>query len=148
MLFTAIAVVLMLGAVALVAAPFLEPEPAPEPLPSDVEGARRELTHRKTEAYLALRDTEMDYRMGKLSEADYEAIKQKYTAQAIEALAALDDLPPAEDAAGDDTATPALPTTGCQPQAGEIRFCPDCGTQRPEGARFCPSCGRSFLAAA
>lgn len=146
MLVTIVAIALMLGAVALVAAPFLEPEPEPEPLPSDVEGQRRELDQRKTEAYIAIRDIEMDYRMGKLSEVDYEAIKQKYTAQAIEALAALDQLPPAED--GAPAVAEGTVPLGAGAGAGEIRFCPDCGTARPEGARFCPSCGRNVLAAA
>lgn len=29
-------------------------------------------------------------------------------------------------------------------EAAEPRFCQQCGTARPEGARFCPSCGRPF----
>lgn len=143
MLSTAVAAILMLGALALVAAPFLQPEPEPEPLPSDTEGRRHELNRRKTEAYAALRDAEMDFRMGKLSEVDYEALKAKYTNQAIEALAGLDCLPPEVTAPALEVAerTAAIPTD-------EVRFCPDCGTPRPDGARFCPSCGSSLLRAA
>lgn len=143
MLSTAVAVVLMLGALALVAAPFLQPEPEPEPLPSDTEGRRRELTRRKAEAYAALRDAEMDYRMGKLSEVDYEALKAKYTSQAIEALAGLDNLPQ-EASAPEFEEAGGSPTTSTE----EVRFCPECGTPRPDGARFCPSCGGNLLRAA
>jgi len=143
MLLTAVAIILVLVAVAFVAAPFLEAEPDPEPLPDEREWTRAELEQRKTEAYVAIRDTEMDYRMGKLSEVDYEAIKGKYTVVAIDTLAALDALPPEEEVPS--------PPSYAGPDVGdesEIRFCPDCGTRRPEGARFCPSCGRGLLATA
>lgn len=142
---TAIAVALMLLAIGLVAAPFLEAEPAPDPLPEDYEGSRADLENRKLEAYVALRDAEMDYRMGKLSDTDYEAIKGRYTAQALAALAALDRLAPAAAAAPDAAAEAALPLA---PDDDAVRFCPECGTPRPEAARFCPTCGRGLLAAA
>jgi NADH pyrophosphatase NudC (nudix superfamily) len=147
---TAIAVVLMLAAVGLVAAPFLEAEPAPEPLPEDYEGSRADFEKRKLEAYVALRDAEMDYRMGKLSDSDYGSIKAKYTNQAIEALAALDRLPavPGTLSASTDGAAPVATGAIIGADDGEIRFCPDCGTARPESARFCPTCGRGLLAAA
>lgn len=145
---TAIAVALMLLAIGLVAAPFLEAEPAPDPLPDDYEGSRADLENRKLEAYVALRDAEMDYRMGKLSDTDYEAIKGKYTAQALAALAALDRLGTAPSPAAAPTpATVADAATPC-PEDDEGRFCPECGTPRPEAARFCPTCGRGLLAAA
>ena len=133
------ALVLAVVAVALVAAPFLRPEPAPEPEADAFEGSVADLEHRKLEAYAAIRDAEMDFRMGKLSPADYETIKSKYTGQAIQALAALDHAEPA----------PASPPSGdAAPADSEIRFCPDCGTRRPDKARFCPSCGRGLRAAA
>lgn len=146
---TAVIVVLMLAAIALVAAPFLEAEPAPEPLPEDYEGSRADFEKRKLEAYVALRDSEMDYRMGKLSDSDYEAIKAKYTHQAIEALAALDRLPAAAGspvASSDATAPPEAGAAIIAANDGEFRFCPACGTPRPESARFCPTCGRGLLA--
>jgi len=141
---TVVAIVLLLIAFALVALPFLQAEPEPEPRPADFEGSRADLEHRKLEAYVAIRDVEMDYRMGKLSDADYAAVKSKYTNQAIEALAALDTAPPEQPAV---SSAPQSATQSAPVEAGEIRFCPDCGTSRPEGARFCPSCGRGLLAA-
>ena len=148
---TVVAVLILLAAVALVAAPFLQAEPDPEPVPADFAGSREDFEQRKLTAYVALRDAEMDYRMGKLSDSDYGAIKAKYTSQALEALSALDHTPP-DDA---DVAPPAVvPDASTAPVASpsgepvEIRFCPDCGTRRPEQARYCPTCGRGLLAAA
>lgn len=141
---TAVAIVLMIVAVALVAMPFLQAEPAPDPVPADFEGSRADLENRKLEAYAALRDAEMDYRMGKLSDADYAAIKGKYTSQALNALAALDSQPAPEAPAPATAAT----TLGTEAADIEINFCPDCGTRRPDNARFCPTCGRGLQAAA
>ena len=42
---------------------------------------------------------------------------------------------------------PATPTTARVPipgggtQAGQLKYCAECGTQMPVSARFCPECG-------
>ena len=46
----------------------------------------------KAAAYAAIREAEFDKQMGKLTDEDYQFIRHKYEARAIEALAQLDRL--------------------------------------------------------
>jgi hypothetical protein len=61
--------------------------------------ARRETLEAAREAkYREIRDAELDYRTGKLSREDYEAIDATLRAEAIEILDRLDPPPPGEPA--------------------------------------------------
>jgi hypothetical protein len=51
----------------------------------------------KEAKYREIRDAELDYRMGKLSEADWHATDRELRAQAIGILKEIDALPPLED---------------------------------------------------
>ena len=44
----------------------------------------------KRQALAAIKETELDHQMGKLSEEDYARMRERFEAQALEALAALD----------------------------------------------------------
>jgi hypothetical protein len=116
-------------------------------------------------ALAALKEIEFDRATGKLSDGDYQALKVRYTAEALAVLR--QDAAPAglgeADAAG---GAPHAPLAGASPgpagdraaddpveamiaervktlQAAAIR-CPACGP-RPEGdALFCSACGRSL----
>ena len=46
----------------------------------------------KTAAYAALKEAEFDLQMGKLTPEDYQLLREKYEARALEALASLDRL--------------------------------------------------------
>jgi len=116
--------------------------------PEDPEETRRGI------ALIALKEIDFDRATGKLSDADYEFLKSKYTA---EALAAIRDEAPAPAAAG---ATPSLRCARCgaHPEPG-ARFCTACGAglataavcqscQAPvePGSRFCTTCGTRVAA--
>ncbi len=58
---------------------------------------RAELEARKEAKYREIRDAEMDFRTGKLSEPDWREIDRGLRAEAIEILRAIDALTPAED---------------------------------------------------
>ena len=63
------------------------------------DDARREALEAAKEAkYREIRDAELDFRMGKLSDADYRTTDRELRAQAVEILRELDALTP-EDAA-------------------------------------------------
>jgi membrane protease subunit (stomatin/prohibitin family) len=93
---------------------------------------RGQLERQKFDAYAAIKEAEFDHRMGKLSDADLAALREKYGTQALQAIAALDSAHVAQ-----------------QRKLGEIRhptriaFCPTCGRGVPPRANFCPACGRS-----
>ncbi|MFQ5666105.1 MAG: zinc ribbon domain-containing protein [Candidatus Binatia bacterium] len=127
---TVIGVVLIILAAAFVAAPFFTREPAA--VLSGTE-SREPLERQKLAAYAAIKETEFDYRMGKLSEADFQALRDKYTAQALEAITAL------------EAARAAQPRKlGTTRRPTRIAFCPACGHGVPPRANFCPACGRSL----
>lgn len=50
----------------------------------------------KTDAYAAIKEAEFDKQMGKLTEEDYQLIRQKYETRAVEALTQLDRLEQSE----------------------------------------------------
>lgn len=85
-----ILVIALLGLVVwLVSAPLRAGAAAVE----EAESARREdLEAAKEAKYREIRDAELDYRTGKLSEADWKALDRELRAEAMELLRQLDDL--------------------------------------------------------
>jgi hypothetical protein len=57
-----------------------------------IEGRREELEAAKEAKYREIRDAEMDFRTGKLSEADFRAIDRQLRGEAVELLRELDEL--------------------------------------------------------
>ena len=88
----AIGILMIIAAAAYVAAPFFTGDPCSESGgPKPVTASERQrLERQKLDAYAAIKELEFDYRMHKLSDADFAAIRDKYAAQALEAIAALD----------------------------------------------------------
>ena len=90
-----------------------------------------ELQARKAEIYAAIRDIELDYRMGKLSEEDYQSLRDQYKNEAIQIMKKLDgSTAPAVSA----KKSPAAP----QPN---VRFCHQCGQAATNADLFCSACG-------
>lgn len=85
-LFVSVALVAL---VLFVAAPLLQESSGAESEPvTDVKAAREE----KEVILSDLKDIEMDYRMGKLSDEDYQRLKTEFMAHAVEALEKLEKL--------------------------------------------------------
>jgi hypothetical protein len=76
-----------------VAAPLFTPQASSESLPES-EGQSALWEKQKTEAYAAIKEAEFDLQMGKLTPEDYQMLREKYEARALEALAQLDRLSP------------------------------------------------------
>ena len=104
-------------------------------------------------ALRALKEIEFDRATGKLSDADYEALKAKYTAEALEALRA--------DATGGAatphfaTGTPSLrgaspppPRPVCRAHGPrpepDAQFCSACGRRLGSAPGYCARCGTSL----
>ena len=112
-------------------------------------------------AALALREIELDRLMGKLSEADYLALKAKYEAarQARPARPArpepspLDDLATPASAASRDGTGEAFTEASLEQRAEalvrrwrqESLRCPECGDRPEPDARYCSNCGRVLV---
>ena len=95
------------------------------------------LERQKLEAYAALREAEFDFRMGKLSDADYAALRDRYRHEALAAIAAI------EDARNRNKRERPRPSSGGKAER-RIAFCPACGEALPAGANFCGGCGHSL----
>jgi hypothetical protein len=105
--------------------------PAPEPL-----SPTRHLEERKAAIYENLRDLQFEYRVGKLSDADYQQTKlglQKELAGVIAQIEQMEKQPAAAVAA-------AAPL----PQTRPGFVCPSCGARFAKSMKFCGECGKAM----
>lgn len=131
---TAIASVLLVTLVGLfVVWPFLRPTaPTSDAAPDSLSPLERQ----KLDAYVALREAEFDFRMGKLSDADYAALRDRYRNEALSAIAAIED--------ARNRNKRERPKAVTSKSARRIAFCPACGERLPKQANFCGGCGHSL----
>jgi len=80
--------VLLAAVIAIVGSPLLRPRSAPAGEAAD----RAELQSAREAKYREIRDAELDYRTGKLSREDYEAVDASLRAEALVILDALEAL--------------------------------------------------------
>lgn len=120
-----------------------------------------ELRDEKRRLLRALKELDFDHGMGKLSQADYEAVAAIYKMRAIEVMRALEgtsELHPALQALLDARsgkvavaagAGEASPPVGASAVAmGDVtsRTCPKCNGTNDGDARFCKHCGAGLSA--
>jgi ribosomal protein L40E len=116
---------------------FVPPRPKPEVFePVDPEETAKGV------ALTALKEIEFDRETGKLSDADYELLKRKYTAAALEALRA----EPEESARADVEAMIALRVAALRSASAAMSagapVCATCGPRPEPDAVFCSGCGQ------
>jgi hypothetical protein len=61
-----------------------------ETVPAASTGERERWERQKRQALAAIKEAELDYRMGKLSDEDLASMRARFEAQALEAMAALE----------------------------------------------------------
>jgi hypothetical protein len=130
------AVVVGLAALLLVMQPLLRRDRrAPPPVePVDPEETPRGV------ALAALKEIDFDRETGKLSESDYQFLKAKYTALALEALRAEEQRAEADPVEALIAArVRSLRGDGAQPGGGVT--CRNCGPRPEPDAVFCSTCG-------
>jgi hypothetical protein len=71
-----------------VAAPLFRARAETVPMPS--HGERERWERQKRQALAAIKEAELDYRMGKLSDEDLASMRARFEDQALEAMAALE----------------------------------------------------------
>ena len=136
-----------LVAVFLVIEPVLRPSAVPPFRRSTDEDDDPTLVRRDT-ALAALKEIEFDQATGKLSDDDYERLRGKYTAEALEALREADpvaDSSPPQPAAGGNGGADAVEALIASAKASSRekgrRFCVECGSVLEGSGRFCVECG-------
>lgn len=111
--------------------------------PAEPESPVAHLEERKARIYEGLRDLQFEYRVGKLSEADYQQTKlglQKELARVMGEIDAILGKHPAKPA-------PAVAAQMAQPKPAPVNTCPHCGATFKEKLKFCGECGKSMTGA-
>ncbi len=99
-----------------------------------VNHQNEDLLARKNEIYAAVRDIDFDYRMGKLTEEDYNGLREQYKQEAVKIMQAIDTM------AGN---TRSSSKRGAM-KDGNTRFCHACGAPAHREDKFCSACGANF----
>ncbi|MGQ9633216.1 MAG: hypothetical protein ACUVXB_03125 [Bryobacteraceae bacterium] len=135
------AVALALGALAIVLLVRPSDLPPPEPVSPVAH-----LEQRRKTVYDNLRDLQFEYRLGKLSDGDYQEAKKLLQQELAELTAAIEGS--RTDAGGSRVQVPASPAaaaasaTPARPNESAATVCSHCGARFPQPLKFCGECGR------
>jgi len=110
--------------------------PTPQP-----ESPFQHLDQRKAAIYENLRDLQFEYRVGKLSDADYQNTKKDLQKELATVLGEVDRLKAQLGMNG------AVPPPAPKPQAKPTGLvCPSCGAKFEKELKFCGECGKPMKA--
>ena len=108
--------------------------------PPDPISPTAHLDDRKAAIYENLRDLQFEYRVGKLSDEDYQqtklALQKELAVVVAETTRILGGAPPVAKAAAVDA------PTAVQPESGST--CPHCSAKFPKPMKFCGECGKAM----
>jgi rRNA maturation endonuclease Nob1 len=113
----------------------IRPQDVPEPIPvSPIQ----HLEDRKYAIYDNLRDLQFEYRLGKLSDNDYQATKQALQRELAVVLAETE-----ETIKRLGLTTARAEAKKAKPSKG-AKVCPNCGAKFPTPLKFCGECGKAI----
>lgn len=115
---------------------FVRAKDLPEPVPPSPVA---HLEERKARIYEGLRDLQFEYRVGKLSDADYQQTKLDLQKELAAVMAEIDRIlgvkpAPKPAVASQPAAAP--------PERSGVYVCPHCGAEFPQALKFCGECGK------
>ncbi len=96
----------------------------------------RHLEERKAQIYENLRDLQFEYRVGKLSDGDYQQTKTALQSELATVLAEI-------ESAGKPGAV-SVPVKAEKPVAKADYVCPHCGAEFENPMKFCGECGKAM----
>jgi hypothetical protein len=131
----AVAVLLALGSIAFTL--IVRGKDVPETPPISPTA---HLEQRKAQIYENLRDLQFEYRLGKLSDDDYQKTKVDLQRELAKVLAEIDTVQPAQAKAA---AAPRAKTV-VEELARLSPTCPHCGTKFAQPMKFCGACGKAM----
>ena len=133
-----IAVILAIGTIIFTL--FVRAKDVPEPAPVSPTA---HLEERKAQIYENLRDLQFEFRVGKLSDSDYQKTKLDLQRELARVLAEIDALQPAHTVQVTATKAPASEVhaagNGAKP---DVNVCAHCGAHFPVAMKFCGACGK------
>jgi hypothetical protein len=119
--------------------------PAPEPVSPFAH-----LDERKAAIYENLRDLQFEFRVGKLSDADYQITKRDLQKELAGVLAEVDRLKAELGITGQVVAKPVRPAAQTPDASKPVRgkfVCQSCGAAFPTELKFCGECGKPMKVA-
>lgn len=126
------AAVLLVAAVLLLTF-FIRPADVAEP---ETGSPLQFLEERKAAIYESLRDLQFEYRVGKLSDEDYQRTKVGLQSELAAVLAEMEKAQPVAPEPAKAKAAAAGKKTAAQ------YVCPHCGARFPQPLKFCGECGK------
>jgi hypothetical protein len=146
----AVAVGLALAALAFTL--FIRAKDVPEPIPvSPIQ----HLEDRKQAIYGNLRDLQFEYRLGKLSDEDYQQTKQALQRELAGVLAETEDtikklgliptrVAPKQTSPAESASVPAAAPSLPAATRRAATSCPHCGASFSQALKYCGECGRAI----
>lgn len=128
------AVVLVLGT--LLFTLFVRAQDVPE---APAVSPTAHLEERKAQIYENLRDLQFEFRLGKLSDADYQKTKGDLQRELAKVLAEIDAVQPAVPI----QRKAAAAAVSAKPKP-DGKTCPHCGATFPQPMKFCGECGKAM----
>ena len=113
----------------------VRPKDLPEPEPVSPFA---HLDDRKAAIYENLRDLQFEYRLGKLSDADYQQVKQDLQKELAGVMAEVDRVRNGLPVA----AVPQKPMAQAAKPAAPSFTCPSCNATFDQDLKFCGECGK------
>jgi hypothetical protein len=104
--------------------------PPPEPVSPTAH-----LEERKARIYENLRDLQFEFRVGKLSDQDYQQTKLALQRELAQVLGEIDRIQ-----------APAAPKAAPKKPATDPTVCPHCQAKFPKPMKFCGECGKAMHA--
>jgi hypothetical protein len=145
-----VAIIAIASVVAIVVIAFVlsvGPRSIPEPEPVSPFA---HLDERKAAIYENLRDLQFEYRVGKLSDEDYQNTKKGLQKELAAVLAEVDrikgGLPAAAVPVAAPAAPPARPAKPAAKKKTEAFVCEACGASFETPLKFCGECGKPMKA--
>ncbi|MGC2658133.1 MAG: hypothetical protein WA324_09145 [Bryobacteraceae bacterium] len=135
-----LAIALTIGALFLVF--FVRPQDIPEPVPISPIA---HLEDRKRAIYDNLRDLQFEYRLGKLSDADYQQTKQSLQRELAVVLAEMEAT--TTRLGLKQVRVPAVKPdaqTASRKKVVSGTVCPHCGAKFAQPLKFCGECGKAM----
>ncbi|MGD1093463.1 MAG: hypothetical protein ABSB35_15925 [Bryobacteraceae bacterium] len=105
------------------------------------------LEERKARIYENLRDLQFEYRVGKLSDADYQRTKLSLQQELAGVLAEIDRMAPptgAKHVVHAAAKAAAAPQAAPKPAPAVGVVCPHCGANFANPMKFCGECGKAM----
>ena len=100
------------------------------------------LEERRAAIYENLRDLQFEYRVGKLSDADYQAAKESLQRELAGVLAQMDRI--TGNVTTKKRKEPKAEPAPAAPKADLASACPHCGARFSSTMKFCGECGKEM----